>query len=76
MHRALALAVILGITWLIGQWEGAHERVLLLALGITLIAAVLTGDLFERLRLPKVTGYLIFGLLCGPSVPDAWKSQF
>ena len=71
MRRGLALLVILGTTWLIGQAEsGSHDRVLLLALGTVLIAAVLTGGLFEQLRFPKVTGYLIFGMLCGPSVAN------
>ncbi len=71
MHRLLALAVILVTTWLIGRLgAGPHDRVLLLALGITLFAAVLAGGLFARLRLPKVTGYLIFGMACGPSLAN------
>ena len=34
--------------------------------GFALIAAALVGDLFERLRLPRLTGYLAFGIACGP----------
>src|SRR6186713_3027113 len=37
-----------------------------LAWGFVLIAATLTGVLFERLRLPRVTGYLVFGIVSGP----------
>jgi Kef-type K+ transport system membrane component KefB len=71
MHRTLALVLLLLTTWLVGLVEdGPQDRVLLLALGVTLIAAVLAGTLFERLRLPKVTGYLIFGMVCGPSVAN------
>jgi Kef-type K+ transport system membrane component KefB len=37
-----------------------------MALGFALIAAALTGTLFERIHLPRVSGYLVFGLVCGP----------
>lgn len=41
-----------------------------LAFGFALIAAALVGRLFERLRLPRISGYLFFGLACGPYVGD------
>lgn len=69
MRRALALAIVLGLTWWVISLdapEGAPTRVTGLALGVTLIAAYLAGGLLERFRLPKVTGYLLFGLICGP----------
>ena len=37
-----------------------------LALGFTLIAAMVTGDLLRRFHLPRLTGYLLFGLVFGP----------
>src|SRR3970282_2131544 len=37
-----------------------------LGIGFALIAAVLVGGLAERLRLPRLTGYLALGLFCGP----------
>ena len=37
-----------------------------LAIGFALIAASLTGELFERFRLPRISGYLFFGVACGP----------
>jgi Kef-type K+ transport system membrane component KefB len=37
-----------------------------LAIGFALVAATLLGEAAERLRLPRLTGYLLFGLLCGP----------
>jgi trehalose-6-phosphate synthase/Kef-type K+ transport system membrane component KefB len=37
-----------------------------LVLGFALVGAWLTGDLLTRLRLPKLTGYLVFGAVIGP----------
>jgi Kef-type K+ transport system membrane component KefB len=37
-----------------------------LTLGFALIAAALAGTLFERVKLPRITGYLVFGMICGP----------
>lgn len=41
-----------------------------LAFGFALIAAALVGKLFERIRLPRISGYLVFGLACGPYAGD------
>lgn len=41
-----------------------------LAFGFALIAATLAGELFERLRLPRISGYLLFGLAVGPYAAD------
>ena len=38
----------------------------MLPLGFALIAGYLLGAVTERLRLPRLSGYLLFGLLCGP----------
>jgi trehalose-6-phosphate synthase/Kef-type K+ transport system membrane component KefB len=37
-----------------------------LALGFTLVLALVTGELLRRFRLPRLTGYLLFGVLIGP----------
>ena len=70
MRRFLALAItVLVASFVVTQ---ASERTPIslpptaLALGFALIAAALVGALFERLRLPRVSGYLVFGLVCGP----------
>lgn len=71
MRRSLALAIVLLVTYLVvsSEGDGASEfRATGLALGFALIAAALAGDLLERVSLPRVTGYLLFGLVCGPSV--------
>ncbi|MGE3276954.1 MAG: cation:proton antiporter [Vicinamibacterales bacterium] len=48
----------------------ADLRSTALAFGFALIAAALAGDLVERLRLPRLSGYLLFGLACGPYAAD------
>lgn len=73
MNRALALLLcILGV-WLtiaaVGR-ESISERATALALGFALVAAPLAGALFDRFKLPRVSGYLAFGLICGPYVAN------
>lgn len=38
----------------------------LLGLGCLVIGGVLAGELAERLRLPRITGYLVLGIAAGP----------
>jgi Kef-type K+ transport system membrane component KefB len=38
-----------------------------LALGLLLLAAYVAGTLTHRLRLPRITGYLVAGLVAGPA---------
>ncbi len=46
----------------------AEQLSVTLVLGFMLLGAWLTGRLFDHLHLPKVSGYLLFGLAVGPSV--------
>jgi Kef-type K+ transport system membrane component KefB len=72
MQRFLALAITLVIVWLVVEL-GSHielPRPTALALGFALIAAALAGGLLERIGLPRVTGYLLFGMICGPYVAN------
>jgi Kef-type K+ transport system membrane component KefB len=41
-------------------------RAISLAVGFALLAAIVLGDVVERVGLPRLTGYLLFGLVCGP----------
>ena len=68
MRRLLALIVTIAVVWLVvsGSEAAAAGRSSALALGFAMIAAALTGALFERIHLPRVSGYLVFGMLCGP----------
>lgn len=69
MQRFLALLITVGVVSVVvahGGPEVPGMRPTALALGFALIAAALVGALFEKIRLPRVSGYLIFGLVCGP----------
>jgi len=73
MRRLLALLLLLVLTATVrgvASGEAAETRSTGLALGFALLAAALAGSLFEHLRLPRVSGYLVFGLMCGPYVAD------
>jgi trehalose 6-phosphate synthase len=48
--------------------EGSGESAL--ALGVALLAASVVGWLFQFLHLPRITGYLVFGVVCGPAVAN------
>ncbi len=69
MRRLGALVITMSLAWLIvtraaQPIEGSPA----LALGVALLAAAVVGWLCEFVQLPRITGYLVFGLLCGPSV--------
>jgi Kef-type K+ transport system membrane component KefB len=73
MRRLSALALAIGIAWVViaaSPAEGGAFRPSALALGFALIAAALSGSLLERFHLPRVTGYLLFGMICGPYVAN------
>lgn len=68
-RRFAALALVVVAAWLVRRLGGESEldvRSVGLGIGFALIAAGLTGELFSRAKLPRVTGYLLFGLICGP----------
>ena len=48
---------------------------LLWVLGILMAAALAAGGLGSMLRLPKVTSYLLMGVILGPSVLDVVSSK-
>jgi len=69
MRRLAALLLVTATAWAVvsnADHDGAAVSTAALAIGIALIAATLTGSLFERFRLPRITGYLVFGMLTGP----------
>lgn len=48
----------------------------ILALGISSLAGILVAKLLKKLKLPSVTGYLLAGLLIGPSVLNIVSQQY
>ena len=69
MRRLAGLAAVFALALLVQQSPGGTGSAggsAALGIGFALIAAVLVGGLAERLRLPRLTGYLALGLFCGP----------
>lgn len=68
IHGTGALLLVIATVVLLQQSASGSgaPRTVALALGFALIAASLLGEVAERVRLPRLSGYLIFGLLCGP----------
>lgn len=68
MRRAAALGVVMATVVAVQQVtpDLVPAPTAALAMGFALIAASLLGDLAERVKLPRLSGYLVFGLLCGP----------
>jgi trehalose-6-phosphate synthase/Kef-type K+ transport system membrane component KefB len=48
--------------------ESAGPAAVALALGFALLGASVTGDMLRRFQLPRLTGYLLFGVAVGPSL--------
>ena len=67
MRRLTALTVTMGLAWLlVTQLGEVGSSATALVLGVALIAASIVGWFFELAHLPRLTGYLVFGLVCGP----------
>jgi trehalose 6-phosphate synthase len=69
MTRLAAVALVVAAMIVIRQLappDSADAHGTALALGFTLIVALVTGEFLRRFRLPRLTGYLLFGLLVGP----------
>jgi Kef-type K+ transport system membrane component KefB len=67
IRKAAALVLVMTAVVLLQQAiGGSFPRTIALALGFALIAASLLGEVAERIRLPRLSGYLVFGLICGP----------
>jgi trehalose-6-phosphate synthase/Kef-type K+ transport system membrane component KefB len=68
MRKVTAAALVIGaVLWVRTLVPNVPELPsTALVLGFTLIVASMTGDLLRRFRLPRLTGYLLFGLFIGP----------
>lgn len=76
MSRTIvSLALLLGLAFLVhvlaGRAETLAEAALMrtaMSVGLLMIGAWLTGMIFESIALPRISGYLVFGVLVGPAV--------
>jgi trehalose 6-phosphate synthase len=68
MRRLLAAALVTAIVVWVRQigGPGVELPTTALALGFTLIVAMVAGEVLRRFRLPRLTGYLLFGVMIGP----------
>jgi trehalose-6-phosphate synthase/Kef-type K+ transport system membrane component KefB len=62
----LVVAALLWVRRLGASDAAAGHSGTALALGFALVVALVSGEVLRRFRLPKLTGYLLFGLLLGP----------
>ncbi len=79
--RKLMIIIVL-VAAMVGLYQladpsGPIDPTGMLAFGFVVLAAFTVGELAEVVALPHITGYLIAGLLLGPSMagvlPDAWR---
>ncbi len=69
MRRLIVLALLFGAMRLIeplGRTGGSPD--VLLTFGFLILAAYAAGELSERVGQPKIVGYLVAGVLAGPTV--------
>jgi trehalose 6-phosphate synthase len=69
MRRVAALTLaVAGMLWVrqLGAATAVGSGATALALGFTLLGAWVTGDVLRRLHVPRITGYLLFGIIVGP----------
>jgi len=71
MRRILALALGIGAMAAVREISpetATGSAAIALALGFALMGAAVTGDALRRFHLPRLTGYLLFGVAVGPYV--------
>ena len=66
MLTLVVIAALAAFLRLLGPMPGPTSATMLL--GFLLLAAFVAGDLARDLRLPRITGYLVIGILFGPHV--------
>ncbi len=65
----LLSAIVFAALWFRHDVQDAPHVITAMSVGFLMLGAWLCGRIMARLRLPRISGYLIFGLLVGPS---AW----
>ncbi len=79
MRRLLVLAVLLGMFLGLRSLRvdavGLGDTFLLAAIGFVVLASFTAAELGSGLRLPRVTGYIVAGILLGPAVGDILSTE-
>lgn len=70
LRPAVTLALLMGLTWLIFQAvdPSLGDGGLAIFVGFVLLAASAAGAVASALRLPRITGFIVIGILAGPSL--------
>ena len=70
LSRGLALVALLAAIWVLREIDPlpVPGAAVTLNLGILLLTAFIGGQVANRLGLSRVTGYIVIGLVIGPSV--------
>lgn len=72
MVRVILLVAIFGIQYMIGLVLSEDGGQLIdrttVSLGFVILTGYVFGQVMEKISLPKITGYLFSGLVCGPSL--------
>jgi Kef-type K+ transport system membrane component KefB len=77
LNLTLTLILLFGVAFLslsAFEEDTASEQLTIL-MGFVLLAASVAGTLASRLRLPKITGFLVVGILAGPSILGVIPNQ-
>lgn len=80
MRRLFVLAAALGIMLTVqalrlDDGSGVSDPLTLAAIGFVVLAAFTVGELGGALKLPKITGYIVSGVVLGPQVWDVLSEQ-
>jgi Kef-type K+ transport system membrane component KefB len=75
MRRLLVIAAALGMMWSLHELgvsddSAQFDPLTLAAIGFVVLTAYIMGELGAKLGLPKVTGYILSGVVLGPGVSD------
>lgn len=74
ISRLLAAGIVLGLLYMVKMTpetlapEEKQGFQAAIALGGLIVLAWVMGDLFKRLSLPRITGYMVTGLIAGPHI--------
>jgi Kef-type K+ transport system membrane component KefB len=71
VRRLFVIAAALGLMWTLEAAQGSTQPssgMALAAIGFVVLAAFTFGELVAAIRLPRITGYIISGVILGPEI--------